>query len=279
MKKNAVAANNTVVAVNGLHKSFHGNVVLKGIDLHVAPQELTVLIGPSGCGKSTFLRCINCLEIFDQGKITIGEISLERAAAHAPLDNQFHAKARQLRLNVGMVFQSFNLFPHMTVLQNIMKAPMVVKGMAEKQAEATAREFIEVDHADALRTGRKPIVRFFIPAKYRWDAIRNHPAGFQIVLLDCLTLLANNIIVQLPEPIATEEAERALNAEIDELLAAYAASEAEWIIVSNEVGLGLVPPYPLGRVYRDALGKANQRVAAAADEVLFMVAGLPLKIK
>ncbi len=137
-----IEKNNTVVAVKGLHKSFHGNAVLKGVDLHIAPRELTVLIGPSGCGKSTFLRCLNCLEVFDQGKISIGEISLERATAHAPLDNQFHAKVRQLRINVGMVFQSFNLFPHLTVLQNIMKAPMVVKGIAAAQAEATARELL-----------------------------------------------------------------------------------------------------------------------------------------
>ncbi|MEJ5199533.1 MAG: bifunctional adenosylcobinamide kinase/adenosylcobinamide-phosphate guanylyltransferase, partial [Anaerolineae bacterium] len=67
--------------------------------------------------------------------------------------------------------------------------------------------------------------------------------------------------------------------EISALLATYRASNATWIVVSNEVGLGLVPPYPLGRAYRDALGRANQRLAAAADRVLFMVAGLPLQIK
>jgi adenosylcobinamide kinase/adenosylcobinamide-phosphate guanylyltransferase len=100
-----------------------------------------------------------------------------------------------------------------------------------------------------------------------------------MVLIDCLTLLANNVIAPLPEPIEYEEAERVLNAELDDLLTVYAESEAAWIIVSNEVGLGLVPPYPLGRVYRDALGKANQRLAAVADEVVFMVAGLPLKVK
>jgi adenosylcobinamide kinase/adenosylcobinamide-phosphate guanylyltransferase len=66
---------------------------------------------------------------------------------------------------------------------------------------------------------------------------------------------------------------------VDELLAAYAESEAEWIVISNEVGLGLVPPYPLGRAYRDALGRANQRLAAMADDVLFMVAGLPMRVK
>jgi polar amino acid transport system ATP-binding protein len=135
--------NNVAVAVNGLHKSFHGNAVLKGIDLEIAPQELTVLIGPSGCGKSTFLRCLNCLEIFDQGRITIGEIHLERSSPHTPVDSEFQAKARQLRISVGMVFQSFNLFPHLTVLENIIKAPMVVKGIPPAQAEATARELLE----------------------------------------------------------------------------------------------------------------------------------------
>ncbi|MDZ7344128.1 MAG: amino acid ABC transporter ATP-binding protein [candidate division KSB1 bacterium] len=126
-----------------MHKSFHDHPVLKGIDLEVAPRELTVLIGPSGCGKSTFLRCLNCLEVFDQGKISIGEIALERPSPQAPLDGQFYAKARELRISVGMVFQSFNLFPHLTVLENIIKAPMVVKNVPRELAEATARQLLE----------------------------------------------------------------------------------------------------------------------------------------
>lgn len=100
-----------------------------------------------------------------------------------------------------------------------------------------------------------------------------------VVVLDCLTLLANNVIVPLAEPVSQAAADAALLAEIDALLAAYQSGTAQWIVVSNEVGLGLVPAYPLGRVYRDALGRANQRVAAAADNVLFMVAGLPLVVK
>ncbi len=110
-------------------------------------------------------------------------------------------------------------------------------------------------------------------------AIRSSGVSAPVVLIDCLTLLANNVLAPLPEPICYEEADHALKAEMDDLLAVYEAGESEWIIVSNEVGLGLVPPYPLGRVYRDVLGKTNQRLAAAADEVLFMVAGLPLRIK
>jgi adenosylcobinamide kinase/adenosylcobinamide-phosphate guanylyltransferase len=100
-----------------------------------------------------------------------------------------------------------------------------------------------------------------------------------VIVLDCLTLLASNLIAPMPEPITAQAAEAALNAELEALLSAYASSQAEWMVISNEVGLGLVPPYPLGRVYRDALGKANQRLAAVADEVLLMVAGLPLRLK
>ncbi len=111
------------------------------------------------------------------------------------------------------------------------------------------------------------------------QAIRSGVTQAEVILIDCLTLLANNIIAPLPESATTEEAEAALNVEVDELLTAYRESDAEWIIVSNEVGLGVVPPYPLGRIYRDALGRANQRLAAAADEVLLMVAGLPLRVK
>ena len=100
-----------------------------------------------------------------------------------------------------------------------------------------------------------------------------------VVLVDCLTLLVSNAVVALPESASVAEAEKAALAEVEELIAAYRRKTASWIVISNEVGLGLVPPYPVGRAYRDALGRANQRLAAEADEVLFMVAGLPLRIK
>jgi adenosylcobinamide kinase/adenosylcobinamide-phosphate guanylyltransferase len=113
------------------------------------------------------------------------------------------------------------------------------------------------------------------------EAIAAHRPAPNVVLLDCLTLLANNVFAANAQEDADawKLGEAALEHEIDRLLAAMAASDASWLIVSNEVGLGLVPPYPLGRAYRDALGRANQRLAAAADDVLFMVAGLPLVVK
>lgn len=96
-----------------------------------------------------------------------------------------------------------------------------------------------------------------------------------LILLDCMTLLANNVILQLPEHASEQEAEAALKLEIDSLLGSIQRSRANWIIVSNEVGLGLVPPYPLGRIYRDALGRANQQLAKHSNRVIMMVAGIP----
>ncbi|MGH7493379.1 MAG: amino acid ABC transporter ATP-binding protein [bacterium] len=134
--------NNVVVSVENLHKAFHHHQVLCGVDLQIKARELTVLIGPSGCGKSTFLRCLNFLETMDQGKIAIGEIALERTHPHAPLGADFHNKARMLRSRVGMVFQSFNLFPHLTVLENITTAPVVVKGVPVEQARGKALDLL-----------------------------------------------------------------------------------------------------------------------------------------
>lgn len=104
-------------------------------------------------------------------------------------------------------------------------------------------------------------------------------AGPGVVLVDCLTLLASNAVLALGDAATSAAAESAVVAEVDALLHAYREGHATWIIVSSEVGLGLVPPYRLGRIYRDALGRANARLAAQADRVLFMVAGLPLPLK
>ena len=110
-------------------------------------------------------------------------------------------------------------------------------------------------------------------------AIRKGDENAALVLVDCLTLLASNIITALPETALQQEADAALDLEVEHLLAAFREGRADWIIVSNEVGLGLVPPYPLGRTYRDSLGRANQRLAKAADRVIFMVSGIPVEIK
>lgn len=99
------------------------------------------------------------------------------------------------------------------------------------------------------------------------------------LLLDCLTLLVSNILLSCPEPVQETQFRQKLEGEIENLIQSYHAYPGSWAIVSNEVGLGLVPPYTLGRFYRDGLGWANQRLAQEADKVIFMVAGLPLIVK
>ena len=102
-----------------------------------------------------------------------------------------------------------------------------------------------------------------------------------LVVLDCITLLVTNILMQFVKDNLVEEAPfiRALQKEVDELITEIRTGKQDWIIISNELGLGLVPPYQMGRVYRDLLGWANQRLARAADKVIFMVAGIPTIIK
>jgi adenosylcobinamide kinase / adenosylcobinamide-phosphate guanylyltransferase len=105
-----------------------------------------------------------------------------------------------------------------------------------------------------------------------------------VILVDCLTLLVSNLLLAVStgtdeDLTVDEEAATALvETEITQLLDTVRAIPAEWILVSNEVGLGLVPPYPLGRVYRDLLGRANQRCASQADQVIFMIAGIPMRL-
>ena len=101
----------------------------------------------------------------------------------------------------------------------------------------------------------------------------------QVVIVDCITLLISNVLLSFPEDAAFEEVEQKVRAEIEALLKAHSEIGGQWFIVSNEVGLGLVPPYPLGKFYRDHLGWANQTLARAAERVIFMVAGIPTVIK
>lgn len=102
-----------------------------------------------------------------------------------------------------------------------------------------------------------------------------------VVILDCITLLVNNLLMQFVKDDFVDEIPfmQAIQKEIDGFVAKISGQKQDWVIVSNEVGLGLVPPYQMGRVYRDGLGWANQRLARAADEVIFMVAGIPTVIK
>lgn len=123
-----------IVQIGALRKSFGSNEVLKGIDLHVAPGEVIAIIGKSGSGKSTLLRCINGLEAFDDGSLSVDQLPLLHHDAQA---------MRALRQRVGMIFQSFNLFPHLTVGRNIMLAPTLVKKETAEQARARAQKLLD----------------------------------------------------------------------------------------------------------------------------------------
>ena len=121
-----------MIKVENLKKTFGKNEVLKGVSVEVSPKEVVVVIGPSGSGKSTFLRCINLLE-----DITEGHIYVEGADITDPKND-----VNSLRMEVGMVFQNFNLFPHMTAIENIMLAPTKVRKVSKEVARAKALELL-----------------------------------------------------------------------------------------------------------------------------------------
>lgn len=132
-----------MIKINNIYKSFQKLEVLKGISLEVTKGEVIAIIGPSGSGKSTLLRCLNRLETIDRGTI---EIEGEVLAASGP-DGKSHyvpeAEARRICRKMGMVFQSFNLFPHLTVLENIIEAPIIVKGMKREEIIPQAEILLE----------------------------------------------------------------------------------------------------------------------------------------
>jgi glutamate transport system ATP-binding protein len=125
--------NRLLVELDGVTKSFGDNVVLDGVDLTVKRGSATVVAGPSGSGKSTMLRCINGLEPVDSGEVRFDG---------TPVDYSGKALSR-LRANIGVVFQQFNLFPHMTAVDNIVLGPVKAKGVSREEAEARARELLE----------------------------------------------------------------------------------------------------------------------------------------
>lgn len=160
-----------IISIKDLHKHFPKLHVLRGIDLQVKKGQLISIIGRSGCGKTTLLRCLNCLDFFDSGTLRIAGITLSRAKSEAEinksirkrvtnirkgfktpfkptddeteLDEDFHIKVQILRSRVGMLFQTLNLFPHLTVLDNVAKAPNVVKGEDKELSIKRATQLLE----------------------------------------------------------------------------------------------------------------------------------------
>jgi len=137
-----VELGDVVVRARGIEKYFGRNHVLRGVDLDVRDGETVIIIGRSGSGKTTVLRCINFLEEPTAGSVEIGGVKVEADPIRARTRHH-QEQIRQIRVRTGMVFQDFNLFPHMSVLQNCIEAPTRVKGIPRKQAIETAEKFLE----------------------------------------------------------------------------------------------------------------------------------------
>ncbi len=201
------------IEVRGLVKRFGANEVLRGIDLSVEAGEVLAIVGPSGSGKTTLLRCLNCLEAPSAGTIRVGAITVDGAV---PLARQ-KQQVRELRKRIGFVFQSFNLFPHRTALENVIEGPVVVKG--EPRAAAAAR-------------GRALLAKVGLAEKA--DAYPSRLSGGQQQRVAIARALAME-----PEVLLFDEPTSALDPElVGEVLAtirALAAEHRTMVIVTHEM--------------------------------------------
>ncbi|MBR4642243.1 MAG: amino acid ABC transporter ATP-binding protein [Selenomonadaceae bacterium] len=196
-----------MIEIKGLKKSFDDLQVLKGIDLHIDEREVVVIIGPSGSGKSTLLRCINFLEEPTDGTITVDGI---------PMNSD--ANINKVREEVGMVFQRFNLFPHMTVLDNITLAPMKVRKIERSRAEQTAQDLL-----DRVGLGDKA------------DAYPNQLSGGQQQRVAIARALAMQPKVMLfDEPTSALDPE--MVGEVLDVMQRLAESGMTMVIVTHEMG-------------------------------------------
>jgi L-cystine transport system ATP-binding protein len=133
-----------VIEVSGVVKRYGPTSVLNRATFRIAPGQLTTILGPSGCGKSTMLRCLNRLEQFDEGEIRIGEVLMKGSADAALSRSAEDALTHSVRERVGLVFQNFNLFPHLTALGNVIETPITVKKLRRSQAEDIGRLYLNL---------------------------------------------------------------------------------------------------------------------------------------
>lgn len=134
---------NEIIRVENLHKSFHSLYVLKGINFKVKKGEIVSVIGPSGSGKSTLLRCLNHLEVADKGSISFEGQYIAKADSTGKAVYKSNKEVLAICSRLGMVFQNFNLFPHKSVIENIIEAPVMVKGKSKQEAEEKALELLD----------------------------------------------------------------------------------------------------------------------------------------
>jgi polar amino acid transport system permease protein len=209
-----LARNNVAVEVTDLRKSYDHNVVLAGVDLTVRIGEVIALLGPSGSGKSTLLRCINNLELWDDGAIKVGGRRLGFGENHKPLSPRMAANARA-EVGVGMVFQQFNLFGHLTARENIAGPLRWVHGMTHADADRRAVELLE-------RVG----------LSHRADALPRHLSGGQQQRVAIARAIAPNpSVLLLDEPTSALDPE--LVNEVLEVIRRLAVEDGLTMVIST----------------------------------------------
>ena len=207
-----------MVEAHGVRKSFGHVEVLKGIDLTVAPREVMCIVGPSGSGKSTFLRCINHLERVDAGRLSVnGHLVGYREKGgrlHELRDSEVAAQRRE----IGMVFQRFNLFPHMTALENVVEAPVQVKGVSKAEARERGAALLE-------RVGLA-------------DRMHNYPnqlsGGQQQRVAIARALAMEPMLMLFDEPTSALDPE--LVGEVLDVMRGLAADGMTMVVVTHEMG-------------------------------------------
>ena len=212
------SVSDVMISAQGIHKAFGSNEVLRGVSLDLRRGEVVAIIGPSGSGKSTFLRCLNHLETIDRGIIAIEGETLAKSEGEARAQYVSDADIRKIGRKMGMVFQSFNLFPHLTVLENIIEAPVIVKGMK--------REAI-IPKAEAL------LAKVGLAAKR--DAYPNHLSGGQKQRVAIARALAMEPdILLFDEPTSALDPE--LTGEVLRTMRELADEHMTMLVVTHEMG-------------------------------------------
>ncbi len=223
-----------IIRIENVHKFFGPVYALKGVSLDVARGEVVVIIGPSGSGKSTLLRCINRLEVFDRGKITVDGI---------PLDTAENINA--VRTEVGMVFQSFNLFSHLSVLDNVMLAQRVVRKRPRDESMKVGMELLE---------------KVGIPDKAK--SLPSQLSGGQQQRVAIARALAMNPKIMLfDEPTSALDPE--MIQEVLDVMLNLAREGMTMVVVSHEMG------FARAAAHRAILMDAGQIVEEAPPEILF----------
>ena len=212
------SASDVMISAQGIHKAFGNNEVLRGVSLDLLRGEVVAVIGPSGSGKSTFLRCLNHLETIDRGTITIEGEVLAKSEGEAKAQYVSDAEIRKIGRKMGMVFQSFNLFPHLTVLENIIEAPVIVKGMKRDEI---------IPKAEAL------LAKVGLAAKR--DAYPNHLSGGQKQRVAIARALAMEPdILLFDEPTSALDPE--LTGEVLRTMRELAEEHMTMLVVTHEMG-------------------------------------------